>query len=1125
MKFRAIFKLMVIFALLLSYLTSASKYAFASQLVENEYLQYSLSSEGRFTIGTSGGNPASSLDNYKKLIYGHPDPHTSYTTLNIDGVSYPFTPTTIPVINYANLTSTASQNINNLKITQELSIVKNENTNKEDIVQIRYIVTNNDTNSHQLGMRIMMDTMLGGNDAAPFRIPGVGAVTTETEFIGDTIPQYWQAFDDLINPTVISHGTFFNSGMLNKPDKVQFTNWSNVFSTMWNYNVVNSYNNGDSAVSIIWDNEEIQPGVTKEFITYYGISDFEQDLRPPLTLSVTGTSTVQATEEGYSPNPFTITAYVSNIGNAVAQNVNLSLELPEGLSLLPGQEENGSLGDIGINGEKQVSWDVSIDDTDQYRSLDYTVNLTAANTESKTLSRTILIPPLLPIDYISLTPKDMVLSPGDTKQLSVTAFMKNGTTEDVTAAEKGTTYSSSNPELVSVNSDGKIIVEETAITDTTVYIRAYYNGEMDTATIKINKVDEKSLIEIITDPIPSALEQGKTHQISGIMAIWSDSSETEVGSEVSFESSEPTKIIVSTSGLIEAVPGATGSSYIYVKYGGKSIRTLVTLITPPTIESIELSSAIPAILEQNGSYQISDVLANWSDGTQTTITSGLTYESSDTNKVTVSSTGLIEAVPGAIGSSYISVKYEGKSIRTLVALEELPIPLGIALSESIPASMPQGGSYQIKDVLVNWSNGTQTPVTTGLTYESSAPTKLTVSSTGLIEAIPGAIGSSYISVKYEGKSIRTLVALEEPPTPLGIALSEPIPATIPHAGNYQIKDVLVNWSNGTQTPVTTGITYESSAPTKLTVSSTGLIEAIPGAIGSSYISVKYEGKSIRALVALEEPPTPLNIELSEPIPATIPHAGNYQIKDVLVNWSNGTQTPVTTGITYESSAPTKLTVSSTGLIQAIPGAIGSSYISVKYEGKSIRTLVALEALPTPLSIELSESIPATIPHAGNYQIKDVLVNWSNGTQTPVTTGITYESSAPTKLTVSPTGLIEAIPGAIGSSYISVKYEGKSIRTLMALEGPPTPLSIELSESLPATIPQGGNYQIKDVLVNWSNGIQTPVTTGITYESSAPTKLTVSSTGLIEALPGVIGSAYIYVKYGGKSYRSLVRIND
>ena len=68
----------------------------------------------------------------------------------------------------------------------------------------------------------MIDTMLGDNDEAPFRIPGTGAVTTEKQYNGDNIPAYYQAFDDLANPTVVSYGCFDKTSQ-NKPDYVQFS--------------------------------------------------------------------------------------------------------------------------------------------------------------------------------------------------------------------------------------------------------------------------------------------------------------------------------------------------------------------------------------------------------------------------------------------------------------------------------------------------------------------------------------------------------------------------------------------------------------------------------------------------------------------------------------------------------------------------------------------------------------------------------------------------------------------------------------------------------------------------------------------------------------------------------------
>ncbi|MGB8955912.1 MAG: hypothetical protein WCC10_11100, partial [Tumebacillaceae bacterium] len=280
--------------------------------------------------------------------------------------------------------------IGNMSIKQVLTLAQNANTNRQDTVEIKYVVTNKDTRAHSYGMRIMMDTMLGDNDAAPFRIPGTGAVTTEKEFVGSAIPEYFQAFDDLTRPTVISQGTLKSTS--NPPDKVQFTNWGGVYNTPWNY-PIHPYNaNGDSAVSMIWNSKTLNPGETLEFTTYYGLADFSQDLRPPVAVSLTGASSVAATESGYNPNPFTVTAYLKNVGSATALNTKATLNLPEGLHLANGQNATVSVGNMTVNAERQLSWNVVIDPAKTDRILNYSVTVTGDNTDTKTVSRSITIP-------------------------------------------------------------------------------------------------------------------------------------------------------------------------------------------------------------------------------------------------------------------------------------------------------------------------------------------------------------------------------------------------------------------------------------------------------------------------------------------------------------------------------------------------------------------------------------------------------------------------------------------------------------------------------------------------------------------------------------------------------------
>ncbi|MGB8956721.1 MAG: hypothetical protein WCC10_15195, partial [Tumebacillaceae bacterium] len=65
---------------------------YANGRVYNDFLEYAVAGNGRFTIGTTGGNPSSSSDNYQRLIYGHPSPGTSYSTVVVDGGVYYYSP-------------------------------------------------------------------------------------------------------------------------------------------------------------------------------------------------------------------------------------------------------------------------------------------------------------------------------------------------------------------------------------------------------------------------------------------------------------------------------------------------------------------------------------------------------------------------------------------------------------------------------------------------------------------------------------------------------------------------------------------------------------------------------------------------------------------------------------------------------------------------------------------------------------------------------------------------------------------------------------------------------------------------------------------------------------------------
>ena len=276
---------------------------------------------------------------------------------------------------------------------QKLSIVKNPATGRDDTVEVKYILTNNTEEVHKAGVRIMIDTMLGRNDAAPFRVPQYGSITTETEFKGNNIPQLWQAFDDLKDPTVIAQGRFYGKTGI-KPDKVQFVSWTRIRAFEWDYTITPSLSNGDSAVSVIWNEQDIAPGETREYVTYYGLSEFSEELSLPLALSVYSDSAIDAVDGKYVPDPIDVTAYIQNISDITAEEVSVKLELPEGLELTADSDEIQIIGTMESGQLKQVGWKMTAVPVSTAKNYTYTVILTAADGYTKTVSRSIYVPAL-----------------------------------------------------------------------------------------------------------------------------------------------------------------------------------------------------------------------------------------------------------------------------------------------------------------------------------------------------------------------------------------------------------------------------------------------------------------------------------------------------------------------------------------------------------------------------------------------------------------------------------------------------------------------------------------------------------------------------------------------------------
>ncbi len=238
--------------------------------VGNSYIDIVVGPDGTYTMGTAEGT---------LLLSGYPNPWSSYLSVKIDDVVYVLTeksthfpdfstslPSSGPTVSGDSIVTI--WNINDIEVNQTIKIIASTTTGNPDAGLFQVSCRNTGTVDHEVGARFMFDTMLGNNDAAPFKVPGTGDVTTETEYFIANMPDYWQAFDNPVNPTIISQGTL-NSSM-DTPGRFILGRWADAYASPWDY-VVNDEFNGDSATVAYWYPETLSAGSSVTHKTAYGL--------------------------------------------------------------------------------------------------------------------------------------------------------------------------------------------------------------------------------------------------------------------------------------------------------------------------------------------------------------------------------------------------------------------------------------------------------------------------------------------------------------------------------------------------------------------------------------------------------------------------------------------------------------------------------------------------------------------------------------------------------------------------------------------------------------------------------------------------------------------------------------
>ena len=265
-------------------------------------------------------------------------------------------------------------NYGSLDVSRNVTIVPNTVTGQEDTIEISVTAVNSDTQAHTFGARIMLDTKLGSNDYAPFRVNNYGPVTVNTTFTDENTPDRYNTFDDLQNPTIVTAGTFPTGA--GKPDIVEFISWPNAVSGELYPTYTEGADIGDTSVNAIWNEIELAPGESVTYRTWYGLSHVSISTESKLTLGANKSAGVfELNEEGTGYKDVSILSYLQNKGDVDLNNVNISLSLPTGVSVKDDGAASKDYGKLAVNTEvMQDTWVLSAEPSGLERNVTVVVN-------------------------------------------------------------------------------------------------------------------------------------------------------------------------------------------------------------------------------------------------------------------------------------------------------------------------------------------------------------------------------------------------------------------------------------------------------------------------------------------------------------------------------------------------------------------------------------------------------------------------------------------------------------------------------------------------------------------------------------------------------------------------------
>ena len=575
------------------------------------------------------------------------------------------------------------------------------------------------------------------------------------------------------------------------------------------------------------------------------------------------------------------------------------------------------------------------------------------------------------IKKVTLDETNIEMAKGEEKTISATVEPSD------TTMSKELTWESSNPDVVTVDENGKIeaisggraTITATSVNGVSASLNVVVNVPITNATINkesltMNKGDEEQL-EVTIEP--------------------SDATDQ----KITWTTDDDEVATVDENGKVTAV--GAGETTITAKVGSFTLTTDVEVVVP--MEKIELNETSIEMLptqEKNLS-----VIITPNDTTEDTT---VRWESNNPDVVSVDNNGVISALEP--GNATITATVGSFSVSAEV---KVLIPIDNIVISNSDVRLNKGGT-EILTIQVYPENAEED---TTVTWESSNTNVATIDSNGKVTAVGR--GNAIITGTLEnGMSVETTVNVIVPITSVTLDRNN-------ISMNKGTTTTLVATINPNDTTEDTTKKWESSNTNVVTVDENGMVTAVGR--GSAEVTVTVGNKKATATIEVLVPITSVQINKDK-----VEVVKNQTV--ILSAIINPSDTTEDTTVTWESDDPSIATVDENGVVTGKSEGVVVIRGTLQ-NGMEISSEVTVTIIPVD-SISFEDKEITILK--GKETLLNVLINPSNATEIE---NIAWESSDDTIITVDENGRIRGLKA--GTATITARMGNLSCSIDVTIE--------------------------------------------------------------------------------------------